>query len=262
MDKLRATLIQTDLVWEKPVENLALLDFHLSKIEGKTDLIILPEMFTTGFSMNAKWLCEDEEGPSLAWMKSKAVEYDASIFGSLIITERGKYFNRLYCVDSNGNVEHYDKKYLFTPAGEGESYSPGTDRLIINVRGWRICPMICYDLRFPEWSRNTVDFDLLIYVANWPVSRVDHWTTLLKARAIENQCYSIGVNRVGMDGYGLYYSGHSSVYNYNGDKLYQCAHQTAVVTIDLYKPIMLEFRENLPFLADQESFSPRVYVEE
>jgi len=251
MDKLNVSLIQADLVWENHKENLSNFDKLLTRLPDDTDVIVLPEMFTTGFSMNSKKMAETMEGVTMLWMQSNAKRYDAAITGSVVIHENGKYFNRLLWVNPDGSYEKYDKKYLFSLATEDDHYGAGKDRLIFEYKDWKICPLICYDLRFPEWARNTIDYDLLIYVANWPKTRADHWSTLLKARAIENQCFVIGVNRVGEDGNGLIYSGNTSLYNYNGDKLEEEIGSECVVSAEISKMPMLKYRENLPFLKDQ-----------
>ena len=191
--------IQSSIVWEKPEANLEYFDQQISKLPSTVDLVILPEMFTTGFSMNPISIAETMEGPTVKWMVITAKIYSMAIVGSVVIKENDQYFNRLFFVHPNGHIETYDKRHLFTLAKENDQYTSGNERLIVLYKGWRICPLICYDLRFPVWSRNTNEYDLLVYVANWPSIRIDAWDTLLKARAIENISYCIGVNRVGED---------------------------------------------------------------
>jgi predicted amidohydrolase len=208
MDFLKITLIQAYLFWENIDKNLQNISLKLAAIREKTDLIILPEMFSTGFTMNAEALAEEMDGKTMQWMKEKAIKFDAVVTGSLIIKENGKYYNRLIWMKPNGTYEVYDKKHLFTLSGEEKVYTAGTKRLIVELKGWKIMPAICYDLRFPVWLRNHDDlYDLLIVVANWPEKRAHHWRTLIPARAVENQSYIIALNRVGHDGNENYYSG-------------------------------------------------------
>ncbi len=202
MDNFLVTLVQSHLDWEAPQSNLDRFTALMEPLAGKTDLIILPEMFTTGFAMQPAPLAESSDGPTLEWMKKMARQLKAVVTGSIIAEEAGKYYNRLYWVEPGGRILHYDKRHLFGMAGEGDHYASGQERLIIDYEGWRICPLICYDLRFPVWSRNTEEIDLLIYVANWPETRANDWCTLTTARAIENQCYVAAVNRIGEDGNG------------------------------------------------------------
>lgn len=244
---LRVTYIQYQIVWENIKENLSLLDKKLSNID-ETDLIILPEMFVTGFTMNPIY---DNE-LVITWMKNKSVELNCAITGSFIVKENGSYYNRLHFVKSSGDVEVYDKRHLFGFAGEDEVYTPGDERIIVDYLGWKICPLICYDLRFPVWSRNTENYDILIYVANWPNSRIDTWKTLLKARSIENQCYTIGVNTIGSNN-GVEYSGYSSIHNPGGDTMYEI-YDYSIVQTTLYKEELRYHREKFPFLDDLDEF--------
>lgn len=221
---LHISLLQINQVWENPSANLAKLETAISFI-GKTDLIVLPEMFSTGFSMNPKKLAEPMHGPSMAWMHKKASSHHAVVTGSLIIEENGQYFNRLIWMKPDGSFHQYDKRHLFSFANEEEHYTAGNERLIVDLHGWRVCPLICYDLRFPVWSRNQalrsdakdVAYDLLLYVANWPEARSSAWMNLLEARAHENQAYVAGVNRVGNDGNGIYHSGNSMIFDPKGN---------------------------------------------
>ena len=252
---LTLSLLQSDLAWNDPETNRAHFTEQLAPLAGRTDLVILPEMFTTGFSMDVAELAEDHaDGPTLTWMREQARTLGAAITGSLIVADGGRYYNRLYWVEPEGRVLHYDKKYLFTPGGEHEHYTPGTERLLIDYRGWKIRPLICYDLRFPEWSRNdpAEPFDLLIYVASWPDPRAHDWRTLLAARAIENQCYVAAVNRVGEDGKGLRYRGDSCVID-PGPRgvLAALAEVPGVVTVSIEREEVLGLRRRLPFLVDQ-----------
>lgn len=252
---LRATLVQADLIWENSTANLRHFDQLLQPIlKGSTDLIILPEMFTTGFSMDAASLAQPMGGSAHQWMQEKANTLLTAITGSIICQTDQGYFNRLLFVRPHQPTIWYDKRHLFTLAGEHLAYQPGTDRLIAEWKGWRICPLICYDLRFPVWSRNTELYDLLIYVANWPDKRRNAWMTLLAARAIENQAYCIGVNRVGVDEKGHHYSGDTSMYDFAGNLGTQITRQEALVTLELDYEALHSFREKLNFLADRDHF--------
>lgn len=252
-------IIQSDLYWENPEKNRQQFSEKIKeqfqRIE-KTDLIILPEMFTTGFSMNAEVLAEKMSGESLKWMISIAKSYDIAITGSLIIEENSLYYNRLFFVFPNGNYEYYDKRHTFTLAGEHKTFQAGDEKLIVSYLGWKICPLICYDLRFPVWARNIENYDLLIYVANWPKRRISAWDTLLKARAIENMSYCIGVNRVGEDANGHQYNGHSAVYNVLGEALLnEVSESECVLNVTLEKDHMNSNRNQLQFLNDRDNFN-------
>ena len=233
---MKITIIQSDLVWEDKVANLARFDTHINNIQESTDIVVLPEMFSTGFSMNTAALAESMDGKTIQWMSNHAQTLDAVVTGSLIIKENGQFYNRLIWMKPDGTFEQYDKRHLFgMGSGEDKHYTAGTERLIVTYKGWKICPLICYDLRFPVWSRNTVDYDVLIYTANWPEPRSFHWKTLLVARAIENQSYVIGVNRVGVDALGSLHSGDSCVINPYGTVEFTQAYQEMVFTTTLSK---------------------------
>ncbi len=251
---LRISIVQAHLAWEDAQANRTHFDELLAPLKGKTDLIVLPEMFTTGFSMNAGPNAEPPGGPTQQWMQLHADRSGAAVTGSYICGENGKYFNRLLFVEPGGKVHTYDKRHLFTLAGEHKSYQPGLKSLTLTWKGWRIRPLICYDLRFPVWSRNTDEYDLLFYVANWPDKRREAWKTLLAARAIENQAYCLGVNRVGTDEKGHYYSGDSSMFDFSGRLLMQLTDQEAVVTLKLDQADQQAFRQKLNFLADRDHF--------
>lgn len=252
---LKITLLQEALHWENPTANVALFTEKIAALEA-TDLIILPEMFSTGFSMNTATLAEAaDKSPTLQWMKEQAQQSGAAITGSLIIKEQEQYYNRLYFVTPEGGVNHYDKKHLFNMAKEQEHYSAGNEHLVIAYRGWRIAPFICYDLRFPVWSRNIAPhYDLAIYVANWPAKRAYHWKSLLLARAIENQAYVAAVNIVGTDGKGFAYAGDSSIIDPAGTLLAYRAQDPAVLTATLTKEHLAAMRKSYPFLQDQDDF--------
>jgi len=257
MEELKVTFIQADLKWEDKQANLDTFDRLISQLVEPGDIIILPEMFTTGFSMNSSGLAETMDGEGINWMRRIARQTNSAVVGSVIIKEDGQYYNRLVWMNPDASYYCYDKKHLFSLAKENEHYSPGRSKLIVEYKNWKICPMICYDLRFPEWSKNSEHYDLLIYVANWPRPRISHWSALLRARAVENQCYVIGVNRVGTDGNGLGYSGNSSIYNFNGDQIVEKIDTESVSSHKLMKLPLVQFRKKLPFLEDQDLISER-----
>lgn len=251
---LRISIVQHHLHWENIEANLNEFDQLIKPLQNQTDLIILPEMFTTGFSMNPRALAEKMDGPSVNWMKEKAAQLNAVLCGSLIIEDNGQFFNRMLCLFPDGTTSVYDKRHLFTLAKEHEHYSPGSKRLIIYVKGWKIMPLICYDLRFPVWSRNDLDYDLLFYAANWPKPRRNAWKTLLQARAIENQVYTIGVNRIGEDGTGAIYTGDSCLVDYTGEPRFTASQEPAVFTTTLSYEAQQKFRNKLQFLSDKDVF--------
>ena len=255
---LTVTLIQTKLHWEDKQANLAMLEEKIMGITEKTELVILPEMFSTGFSMKPAALAETIDGITFQWMQRVAAEKRIILTGSVIINDDGHYFNRLIWMLPNGTYGFYDKRHLFGFAHEDEYYTAGSKRLIASVKGWKINLQVCYDLRFPVWARQQSqqqpEYDLLIYVANWPERRNHAWKTLLQARAIENQCYVIGVNRVGDDGNKIYHSGDSMVVDALGEPIYHNAHDEEVFTITLQKDSLDETRNKLPFLKDADAF--------
>lgn len=263
MSVLRITTVQIDLFWENKRANLEKID-NLLVNDLATDIVILPEMFTTGFSMNPAPFAEQMDGETMNWLAQKARKLNAAIMGSFIVSEnvgeKNIFFNRLICMLPNGKFEYYDKKHLFSLAGEHQFYTAGSKRVLINWRGWNICPLICYDLRFPVWSRNDKNspYDVLIYVANWPQRRVKAWESLLVARAIENQCFTVGVNRVGNDGNGLPHSGSTSIVDFSGERLYFLSGTEGVATNILSKKDLMNFRKNLPFLEDQDIFEFKI----
>lgn len=247
---LNVTLVQPDIVWESPRENRHHVDALLAD-SADTDLIVLPEMFSTGFSMHPEPIAEQMSGATVAWMHALADEKQCTVMGSLIIEEAGCYYNRLVVVDEQDNLAYYDKKYLFSFAGENNAYTPGHERLRVNVKGWNIAPFICFDLRFPEWARN-VDgqYDLAIYVASWPANRRTHWQTLLQARAIENQAYVVGVNRVGVDGNGHEYVGDTMVIDALGEVLVHEMEKEQVVQYTMSYDALNTIKETMPFLKE------------
>lgn len=255
MKNLRITTVQSELTWENISANLLRFEAKLADLKGKTDLIILPEMFTTGFSMQPKKLAETMFGQTMNWFAEQAKKLKAVITGSFIAQENGQYFNRLIWMRPDGTFSKYDKRHLFTLAKEHNHYAAGKDRLIVELNGWKICPLICYDLRFPVWARNNVGYDLLLFVANWPITRSHHWKSLLTARAIENQTYTIGVNRVGKDGSDYIYSGDSSIIDYSGNILHQVSNREDIFTMTLSLDEQMAFRTRLNFLPDGDRFS-------
>ena len=242
------------LSWENPGENRDLLQNKINAISQDVDLIVLPEMFTSGFTMNPKSVAETMQGATISWLKEVAKKRNCALSGSLVIEENGNYFNRLVFVFPNGDIQQYDKRHLFTLAGENKVYKAGVDKLIFEYKGYKICPLICYDLRFPVFSRNMENYDILIYVANWPKPRVNAWDILLKARAVENMTYVIGVNRIGMDANNHEYVGHSQAIDYLGNYILEPQETDEVFIIDLNKEKMLETRNKLAFLCDKDMF--------
>jgi predicted amidohydrolase len=259
MSTLTITGIQSALHWEDFAANLKMFEEKISSITDNTEIIILPETFSTGFSMKPKELAQTMEGETVKWMKRIASEKKVILTGSAIIKEKGSYFNRLLWMLPNGQYGLYDKRHLFNYAGEGNEFTSGTKRLIASANGWKINLLVCYDLRFPVWARQQLqeerpEYDLLIYVANWPERRILAWKTLLQARAIENQCYVVGVNRVGTDGNDIYHSGDSMVVDPMGEILYTKAHTEEIFTVTLHKEKLEQVRTKLPFWKDADNF--------
>ena len=254
-NELKVIAIQAALVWENPTKNIAFFEEKIRPLEDDVALIVLPEMFTSGFTMNPENVAEKMDGSAVSWMQKIALEKKTALVGSLVILEEGKYYNRLVFVHPSGKLETYNKKHSFTLAGENEIYTAGSEKLIVHYKGWKICPLICYDLRFPVWARNTENYDLLIYVANWPVARIKAWDTLLKARAIENMTYAIGVNRTGKDANSYVYSGNSLVVDFLGDELAGLPkNEVGILSATLYKDQQDKIREKLGFLKDKDNF--------
>lgn len=257
MADLIITTIQTNLIWEDIDQNLNHFDERIKPIKDNTDIIVLPEMFTTGFTMNPEKLAEEHEGKGLQWMLQKAREKNCVVVGSISVKENNNYYNRLYWAKADGTYEFYDKRHLFRMGNEHQYYTAGDKKIIIEYKGWKICPLVCYDLRFPVWSRNRNDntYDVLIYVANWPEVRSYPWKQLLIARAIENQAYVIGVNRVGEDGNSIAHSGDTSVINPRGEIINQTtAHQDKVETVMLSYSYLQDFRKLFPVMLDGDEF--------
>ena len=254
MHNLTVTAIQRELLWESPEANRDQYASMFTDLRGQTDLVVLPEMFTTGFSMDASRLAEPEAETTLPWMLTQAEANGFAIVGSLPVAAEGGIYNRLLFATPEGEHYHYDKRHLFRMAGEHERYAAGSDKLILEWRGWRICPMVCYDLRFPVWIRNTGDYDLLLFVANWPGKRRDHWRQLLIARAIENQVYTVGVNRIGRDANDLDYSGDSLVLAADGEILVDCEDRSGAFTVELNAEAMETYRRKFPCHLDADNF--------
>ncbi|AKD02586.1 amidohydrolase [Pontibacter korlensis] len=253
---LRVTIVQTELHWQDAEANRQMFSDKLAAAAPQTDLIVLPEMFTTGFSMNAESVAEEADGLTLDWMRQEAQKNQAVITGSVMVRESDKYFNRLYWVRPDGSFASYNKKHLFRMAKEHHTYAPGKERLIVELYGWKVCPLVCYDLRFPVWSRNSDNaYDLLLYVANWPKVRSQPWRTLLQARAIENLAYVVGVNRVGTDGNNHPYSGDSAIIHPKGYQLLETSEVEGIHTITLSKKELVDFREAFPAHLDADTFS-------
>lgn len=254
-ETLKVTYIQTELTWEDPKANTTYFEQKLSECPADTDVIVLPEMFTTGFSMNAKANAE-EVAEVLGWMKTQSKKFQVALTGSAMVKENGKFYNRLFFVEPDGQVSKYDKKHLFTLAGEDKIYSPGTERCVVEYKDWKICLQICYDLRFPVWSRYKDDYEVLIYIANWPKKRVAAWDTLLQARAVENMSYCIGLNIIGTDGNHLPYVGHSAAYDALGMPMSKHESEAeAIETVELTKTHLHTLREELGFLNDKDAFN-------
>jgi predicted amidohydrolase len=256
MENLKITTFQGYLFWENIDKNLQNITLRLAGIREKTNLIVLPEMFNTGFSMNAENLAEPMNGKTMTWMHKTANDYDCVVTGSLIIKENNKFYNRLVWMRADGTYACYDKKHLFALGKEHQTYTAGTKKLFVELNGWNICPMICYDLRFPVWQRN-VDgaYDLLLIVANWPERRAAHWRSLIQARAIENQAYVIGVNRVGHDGNEVYHSGDSTCIDPNGNVVYYKRDDEDLYTFSIIGDEIAKTRRALPFLKDADRFT-------
>jgi omega-amidase len=261
MNLLKVSFIQTPLYWQDVGANLAMLEEKIWQIAEPTDLIVLPEMFNTGFTMDARHFAEPPDFTTARWMRQMAQQKNAVITGSYMVKSNGKHYNRLCWTTADGEMSYYDKRHLFRMGDEHLTFSKGMKRLIVSYKGWKILPLICYDLRFPVWSRNSFDkkagslaYDLLIYVANWPAARTDVWDTLLRARALENQCFCLGVNRLGEDGRDISYDGHSACYSYKGELMNPSSEQPTVQTLELSMRELREFRMKFPAHLDADEF--------
>lgn len=264
MENLRLCMVQMDIAWEDAPANRDLIERMMEGQAGKHDLVVLPEMFSTGFTMDASAVAEPPAGTTENWMQRVATEWDAVVMGSIVVEENGNYYNRLLVVHKGGTALHYDKRHLFRMAGEDEVYTAGVDIQAFTVRGWRVLPLVCYDLRFPVWGRNKMKedgklfYDLAVYVANWPERRINHWKALLVARAIENQSYIAGLNRVGVDGKDIAYSGDSGIYDPLGTPIRTAAMQPGLLTATLDWQHISDYRHRFPAWADADLFD--VYV--
>lgn len=256
MEAIKITVFQAYLFWENAEKNLQNLGLRLSSLKGKTDLILLPEMFNTGFTMNVEKCAERMDGMTMRWMYDTAKSFGCVVAGTLIVEEEGRYYNRFVWMSPDGSYVHYDKRHLFGMAEEDKVFTAGNSRIMLELKGWKICPMICYDLRFPVWSRNQENgYDLLVYTASWPDKRSAHWRALIPARAIENQAFVIGVNRVGHDGNEVYYSGGSMCISPLGDVVYYKPEDEDLYTFTLNPKDLENARERFPFLRDGDKFS-------
>ncbi|TDE31751.1 nitrilase family protein [Flavobacterium ranwuense] len=251
---MKVILIQALLIWENPKLNRDYFEARINEIASAVDLIVLPEMFTSGFTMSPENVAEIMQGETITWLKVLAKARNCAITGSLVIEENSNFYNRMVFVFPSGQIQFYDKKHLFTLAGEDKVYTRGNQKIIVDYLGWKICPLICYDLRFPAFSRNSEDYDLLIYVASWPKTRTNAWDALLKARAIENMSYAIGVNRIGTDANGYEYIGHSQAVDFLGNYVLEPDESESFFLVELDKEKMLETRQKLGFLNDRDFF--------
>ncbi|MEL1255006.1 amidohydrolase [Flavobacterium sp. DGU38] len=255
---MKIALIQSNLIWESPKDNRTNFEAKINEIKALVDLIVLPEMFSTGFSMNASKMAETMQGETVLWMQDLAKSNNCAIAGSLIISEEDKCYNRLLFVFPTGEIHYYDKRHLFTLAGEDKIYTAGTKKQIVEYKDWKICLQVCYDLRFPVFIRNVENYDLLLYVANWPKVRINAWDILLRARAVENLSYVIGVNRIGEDANNFEHNGHSQVVDFLGNYILQPQENEGVFLVELDKNIMLETREKVNFLNDKDGFEIKI----
>ncbi len=255
-DILNICMVQVEIVWENKKNNLLRIDQLLNSNDVSPDLIILPEMFSTGFTMSTIEMAESGESETIEWMREKARVFESVITGSIIFKDQNRFYNRLIWMNPDGRWQYYDKRHLFVMGGESKHYSPGKNRLIADLYGWKVYPLICYDLRFPVWSRNCDEYDLLIYIASWPASRRIVWDTLLRARAIENQAYVCGVNRIGKDNDGIIYNGGTTLIDPKGNEISLFTdneEETGVQEISM--PVLKKFRKNFPVLKDRDNFS-------
>ena len=251
---MKVALFQTKLAWENPTVNRKFIEEYFLNEDERFDLFILPEMFTSGFTMNPSAVAETMEGETMTWLKELAKKKTCAITGSLVITENCVFYNRMVFIFPSGDVQFYNKRHLFTLAGEEKVYTKGIQKVIVNYNNWNICLQICYDLRFPVFARNVENYDLLLYVANWPKPRINAWDALLKARAIENMCYTIGVNRIGKDANQLEYPGHSQVIDFLGNNTLNCESDLGIFVCELNKNQQLVTRQKLNFLNDKDDF--------
>lgn len=255
MQDLVLTIIQESIAWQQPEANRKKFGKLLEEHGRDSDLVLLPEMFTTGFNLKSTEQAEAMDGETVRWLLERSATINADIAGSVMIEDRGRFYNRLLWAKPDGTLHSYDKRHLFSFAGEDKTYTAGTERLIVDCKGWRCCPQICYDLRFPVWTRNRQDYDLLIYVANWPKARINHWSSLLTARAIENLSYTAGVNRVGEDGGGHAHNGQSVVLDPKGKPIVEPGSRAGCYTVTLDYTELQRYRNKFKALDDGDDFS-------
>jgi len=251
---MKIAIIQSALFWENPIANRNHFEEKINAISEKIDLIVLPEMFSTGFTMNPAAVFETMQGETIQWLQSLAKAKNSAITGSLVIKKNDNFYNRSVFVFPSGKIQFYDKRHLFTLAGEDKVYTSGKEKLIVEYLGWKICPLICYDLRFPVFARNVEEYDVLIYVANWPKLRIQAWDILLKARSVENMCYTIGVNRTGFDNNNFEYDGHSQTVDFMGNYILEPQETEGIFIVELNKEKLVETKNKLGFLGDRDAF--------
>jgi len=251
---MKIALIQADLFWQDASKNRENFDLKIDEIQSEVNLIVLPEMFSTGFTMNASEVAETMQGETIEWMKLKAKQKNATVTGSVVITENEKFYNRMFFVFPSGEFQYYDKRHSFSLAGEDKVYTCGNKKVIIDYLDWKICLQVCYDLRFPVFVRNVENYDLILYVANWPKVRTNAWDALLKARAIENLSYVVGVNRIGNDAHDYEHIGHSQAIDFLGNYILEPQEKNGVFVVELDKNTMYETRKKLDFLSDRDQF--------
>jgi omega-amidase len=251
---MKIALIQTDLFWQNASKNRENFDLKIDEIQSEVNLIVLPEMFSTGFTMNASKVAETMQGETIEWMKLKAKQKNVAVTGSVVITENEKFYNRMFFVFPSGEFQYYDKRHSFSLAGEDKVYTCGNKKVIVDYLDWKICLQVCYDLRFPVFVRNVENYDLILYVANWPKVRTNAWDALLKARAIENLSYVVGVNRIGNDAHDYEHIGHSQAIDFLGNYILEPQEKNGVFVVELDKNTMYETRKKLDFLSDRDQF--------
>ncbi|WP_264535364.1 nitrilase family protein [Flavobacterium sp. N1736] len=255
---MKIALIQSDLYWEEASKNRIAFESKINQIDSEVNLIVLPEMFSTGFTMNALAVAETMKEETVLWMQKMAKEKNCAITGSLIIAENNAFYNRMLFVFPSGEIQYYNKRHLFTLAGEDKTYTAGTEKVIVDYLGWKICLQVCYDLRFPVFARNVGHYDLLLYIASWPKVRTNAWDILLKARAVENLSYVVGVNRIGFDANDYEYIGHSQAVDFLGHYIVEPQETEDVFVVELDKNVMLETRKKLDFLSDKDNFEIKI----
>ena len=255
---MKIALIQSNLYWEDASKNRNNFESKINQVNSEVNLIVLPEMFSTGFTMNASAVAETMQGETVLWMQSIATQKNAAITGSVVIVENEKYYNRMLFVFPSGEIQYYNKRHLFSLAGEDQTYTSGTQKVVIDYLNWKICLQVCYDLRFPVFARNVENYDLLLYVANWPKVRTNAWDILLKARAVENLSYVVGVNRIGLDAHNYEHIGHSQAVDFLGNYILEPQETEGVFIVELEKNAMLKTRKKLDFLSDKDVFKIKI----